>query len=78
MELKQITRNTRDLVVIQKAKREALTWGTRLIVYTYVDTNALLTVLANLSKKERKHIADSYIVGNRHITFDLPTNTVYR
>ena len=58
--------------------REYLTWGTRLTVYTYIDTQQLLTAITNLSKRERKHLIQSHIVGNRHITFDLPTSCVYR
>ena len=55
-----------------------LTWGVRLTIYSFVDTHSLLSVITNLSKKERKYLQSSHIAGKRSITIDLPTDAVYR
>ena len=56
---------------------KTLTPYIRLTIYSFVDTNLLLSVITNLSKKERKFLESSRIAGNRKITIDLPTDAVY-
>ena len=63
--------------ILNRRREDTLTWGIRLEIYKYVNTPMLLKVITNISKRERKYLAQSHISGNRRITINLPTGYRY-
>ena len=51
--------------------KESITWGSRLIVYSYLKTEELLRKVTKLSNRERGFLLNSHIAGNRLISFKL-------
>ena len=59
-------------------QQEALTWGVRLIVYSYIEDKPFFRKILPLSKRERKYLLGSSICGGRKckITIDAKESDV--
>ena len=51
--------------------KERITWGSRLIIYSYLDTSELLGKVTKLSNRERGFLLNSHIAGNRYLRLKL-------
>ena len=46
-------------------QQEALTWGVRLVIYSYIEDKHFIREVLPLSKRERKYLEGSNICGGR-------------